>query len=118
MNIKNIAVIDDDIMTRTQLNAVLINAGYSCHVFESGADFLNFLEQGGQVDLILADIFMPEMDGFDLIAMLNSHNIKTPVFTMTSEGPTYLEMTRLLGAVNNLPKPVIPDELFNKINNL
>lgn len=59
-----ILVVDDDIDVRETLGEVLADAGYDARLFESGRAALEFLRDGGDPSLILLDMMMPEMSGW------------------------------------------------------
>jgi CheY-like chemotaxis protein len=59
-----IVVVDDDTDVRETLGEVLAEEGYSTRLFESGREALDFLRAGGAPALILLDLMMPEMNGW------------------------------------------------------
>ena len=66
---KSVLVVDDDLMNRKMAQYILTKNGYEVVMVQSGEECLNLLET--QVpDLILLDIEMPEMNGFELMEIL------------------------------------------------
>ena len=59
-----IVVVDDDTDVREALGEVLAEEGYATRLFESGREALDFLRSGGSPALILLDLMMPEMNGW------------------------------------------------------
>jgi CheY-like chemotaxis protein len=59
-----IVVVDDDTDVREALGEVLAEEGYATRLFESGRQALDFLRGGGAPALILLDLMMPEMNGW------------------------------------------------------
>ena len=59
-----IVVVDDDTDVREALGEVLAEEGYATRLFESGREALDFLRGGGSPALILLDLMMPEMNGW------------------------------------------------------
>ena len=59
-----IVVVDDDTDVREALGEVLAEEGYATRLFESGREALAFLRGGGDPSLILLDLMMPEMNGW------------------------------------------------------
>ncbi len=59
-----ILVVDDDTDLRETLGELLTNEGYGTHLCENGRAALEFLRQGGRPELILLDLMMPEMNGW------------------------------------------------------
>ena len=59
-----ILVVDDDTDVRETLGEVLAEAGFDTRLFDSGRAALDFLQAGGRPALILLDLMMPEMNGW------------------------------------------------------
>ncbi len=59
-----ILVVDDDTDLRETLGELLSNEGYDTRLCENGRAALEFLRQGGRPELILLDLMMPEMNGW------------------------------------------------------
>ncbi|MFH1156613.1 MAG: response regulator [Pseudomonadota bacterium] len=80
-----ILIVDDSVTTRTLEKTILESQGYEVHVAVDGIDALDLLENT-QIDLVVTDIQMPKMDGFQLIeAMKKSETLKSmPVIIVTS----------------------------------
>ena len=70
-----ILVVDDDTATRHVLKSVLTNAGYATSVAKDGVDALKTLS-GGHFDLLLLDVWMPRMNGLDLLAKLRASDAR------------------------------------------
>jgi len=84
-----ILVVDDSITTRTLEKSILEAAGYRVVVCVDGQDALDRLRAGIEpVDLVLADVEMPRLDGFGLVAALRADEsfAQLPVILMTSRG--------------------------------
>ena len=69
-------------------------------------------------DLILLDIIMPKMDGYDVLEKLNEDKNKTPVIIISNSGQMVeIEKTKKLGAVDHLIKTEFsPDDVLEKVN--
>jgi two-component system chemotaxis sensor kinase CheA len=84
---RTILVVDDSITTRTLEKSILEAQGYEVLLSVDGIDALHVLRSGGTiVDLVIADVEMPRMDGFGLLqAIKNDPRLSTlPVILMTS----------------------------------
>ncbi len=84
-----ILVVDDSITTRTLEKTILEAAGYRVVACVDGQDALDHLRAGiDPVDLVVADVEMPRLDGFGLVAALRNEPAfaKLPVILMTSRG--------------------------------
>lgn len=80
---------------------------------ENGKQALDVLE-GNNVDLIMTDINMPEMDGFELIEYVKKDPgfRDIPIIVITTEGRSkYVDKAKQLGAVNYVKKPTQPEEV-------
>jgi CheY-like chemotaxis protein len=107
-----ILVVDDEECVRELLSLQLSNAGYQVLPAEDAIIAGQFLLEQ-RVDLVLADIEMPFMDGLDLVqALRNDPSVSSmPVVFVTSHGQ-YESRAQELGAVAYLRKPVPADELL------
>jgi two-component system chemotaxis sensor kinase CheA len=84
---RTILVVDDSITTRTLEKSILEAQGYAVLLSVDGIDALHVLRSGEAiVDLVIADVEMPRMDGFGLLqAIKNDQRLSTlPVILMTS----------------------------------
>jgi CheY-like chemotaxis protein/anti-sigma regulatory factor (Ser/Thr protein kinase) len=79
-----ILVVDDDKATRHVLRSVLTSAGFSTSVAKDGVEALKALRSGG-FDLLLLDVWMPRMNGLDLLAKLRTDKTRPRVVVMTSD---------------------------------
>jgi CheY-like chemotaxis protein len=102
----NILLIDDDDQARSLFQAALVGAGYRVLTAESGPHGLRLL-QHQEMDLILVDIFMPEMDGLKLIPRLRATRPTSKIIAMSggSWEWDYLDSAKQLGANDTLKKP-------------
>jgi two-component system, HptB-dependent secretion and biofilm response regulator len=91
-----------------------LRSQYSIRVANSGARALEILEQVPDVDLILLDVLMPDLDGFETCRRIKAHPQwrRIPLIFLTALNQEGHEITGLaLGAVDYLSKPIIPDLL-------
>ena len=70
---KCILLVDDQVMIRQVLKLLLEQHGYACDEAEHGAAALAWLEQGHQVDLIIADSDMPVMTGLEFLIQVRAN---------------------------------------------
>ena len=77
-------VVDDDRTTRHVLNKVLTAAGFTTSVAKDGVEALKTL-RAKRFDLLLLDVWMPRMNGLELLAKLRSRKTKPRVVVMTSD---------------------------------
>ena len=97
---KRLLFVDDSAFFRNMLGPVLKAAGYDVTVCGSAKDALNFLEDGRAFDVIVSDIEMPEMNGFEFAEMLKrDQNLRnTPIVALSSlVSPASIERGRQAG---------------------
>lgn len=102
---RSVLIVDDDDLVRETLRFVLEDGGYLVHAASSGAEALRILERE-HVDIVLSDIFMPGMNGFDLLQQMRERAPSTPVILIT--GYANIEMAREAlrqGASDFITKP-------------
>jgi len=111
----SILIIDDDTELTDMLDSYLRTCGYSITVADNGLEGLNVASGGAVFDLILLDVMMPGMDGFDVLKNLRK-TLLTPVLMLTARGDDYDRILGLeLGADDYLPKPFNHRELAARI---
>jgi two-component system, chemotaxis family, chemotaxis protein CheY len=117
---KKILLVDDDKAMGLLLKAVLGKNFDLFHV-ENGLKALLWLEQGNEVDLIISDVQMPIMDGYEFITKLRSSGFyhRTPLI-MLSGMDTSADRIKCyeLGADDYMVKPFNPKELELKVGRL
>ena len=91
---------------------VLVDAAYAFRYFTSGEDFLVYLSEGGEIDLLLLDLKLPGLGGMDVLDALKSQGreVLTIMITAYATFETAVKATKL-GAYDFLAKPFTPDEL-------
>ena len=114
---KNVLIVDDERPFLISLSDALSTYAGELNVLtaRNGLQALTVLERT-KVDLIVTDLRMPEMDGFDLLAALLSRRYDIPVIVMTAFGTPEIEARlKTLGITQFIEKPVDFDELQSKI---
>jgi CheY-like chemotaxis protein len=111
----SILVVDDDESIRDLLRLHLSAAGYEVHAAADGIA-AGYLVLRSPPDLIISDIDMPHMDGFEFVAALRADTTlpRIPVIFLTSYGDRG-ERGKELGAVGYLTKPVRADRLLQLV---
>ncbi|WP_020184284.1 hybrid sensor histidine kinase/response regulator [Methylopila sp. 73B] len=84
----SVLLVDDSAFFLNMLTPVLSAAGYRVAAAGNGADALALVQRGRSFDAVIADLDMPEMDGFALAAALRAepHAAHTPLLALTSTG--------------------------------
>lgn len=117
-----IVVVDDEPISLKNAKMLLNTENMKVSCLRSGAELLEFLDSN-EPDLILLDVLMPEMDGFETIAALREFEKKnkrhwTPVIFLTGENDTEVERRGLKeGASDFIHKPFDRDVLIERITN-
>jgi len=114
---KRILIIDDDKKLCNLLTDYLVRYNYSVEYKTNPIDGLKVIEDY-DVDLIILDVMLPEMDGFEVLKRLRKNNT-IPVIMLTARGDTMDKIVGLeLGADDYLPKPYEPRELLARIQSI
>lgn len=109
---KRILVVEDDRTTRHILRTVLREGGYNVLVAKDGVEGLRKIREA-PFDLVLTDIWMPRMNGLELLAQLRTESNQPRVVVMTSDGtPQTLLRAIREQAYHYLTKPVEPQALL------
>lgn len=117
---KKILIIDDDSRNIFALNAVLKARKYNCVSATSAADGFRLMGDHGEIGLVLMDMMMPDMDGYEAIRKMKQEepSKQIPVIAVTAQAMRG-DRQRCLeaGADAYVSKPVNTDELFKLIKN-
>jgi len=115
---KKILIIEDDKLLRKVIGKKLVMENYKVVEAMDGEEGLKFSESE-QPDLILLDLVLPEIDGFEVLARLkkNPNTLKIPVIILSNLGDEEkVEKGLKLGAVDYLIKAQLnPGDIINKI---
>jgi len=114
-----VLVIDDDRAVRTIIQATLEHEGFEVLVVGDGRTGIE-VTKSENFDLLIVDVFMPGMDGFETIRLVREHKPALPIVVMSGQSfrpgsdpaPDYLSMATKLGAVRSLRKPFRARELL------
>jgi DNA-binding response OmpR family regulator len=113
-----VLVVEDDVGLARQIASALTEAGHHSTIVHDGE---RALREGTETlfDLIVLDIILPRMDGFDVLRHLRSQHIASRVLMLTARGEIKDRVTGLrLGADDYLPKPFAMSELLARVNAL
>ena len=114
---KRILVVDDDEMVLIALNELLSAEDYVVHTVFSAKEALERLDQG-VYDLLLLDIIMPEMDGFELCRRIRERKNyeDKPIVLLTAKSREEDRVKGMEAGANLfLSKPISPDKLLGII---
>ena len=121
---KWIMVVDDDTANLKAAGSILSKNNMRVTALKSGRALLNYITENGAPDLVLLDIMMPEMDGFETLEKLRElektldiHEI--PVIFLTADEKTGTESKGFeMGVADYIRKPFNPEVLLRRIDNV
>lgn len=112
-----VLVVDDETAIGDLIKKVLENFGYKTEVYNNGSDaFEAFKENPKKYDLLITDLTMPQMTGFDLADQIHKIKKEFPVIVMTGFGDSITKSTQeRYGIKQVLVKPVAIEQLTTAI---
>jgi CheY-like chemotaxis protein len=116
----NILVIDDDEQYPFMLAKTLRNYGHNAYVASDGVKALKMCESQ-TFDLIITDIFMPDMDGFEFLNEAKHRNFQVPIIAISGgckmlQAQLMLSIIASCGAKITLTKPFTEAQLLGAVN--
>ncbi len=113
-----ILVVDDDKNTRRLLQAVLEHSGYRVFTAENGENALNVLDDQ-HIDLVVLDIMMPKMDGYEFTKTIRDSNNNLPILMISAKQlPSDKKQGFLVGTDDYMTKPIDEEEMLWRIKAL
>lgn len=112
-----ILVVDDDALDRMILESLVNQAGHEPVFAEDGKDALD-LFRNQDFDLVVTDLVMPRLNGLLLIRQIMELDPSTSIIAITGSSPEQLTRAEDYGATVTLVKPLDPDHLFSKIEEI
>jgi CheY-like chemotaxis protein len=114
-----ILIVDDDSAVQAIIKLLLERAGHSVVAAGDGRKGLALFE-AGDFDLLFLDIFMPGMDGLEMMRLVHQQQPLVPIVVISGRpidsdpgsGPDFLTMATKLGAISTLQKPFKPAALL------
>jgi DNA-binding response OmpR family regulator len=114
----HILIVDDDKNTRRLFQAVLENEGYQVFQAENGDKALEVMDHE-HIDLVVVDIMMPGMDGYEFTQTLRESNNSLPVLMISAKQlPADKKKGFLVGTDDYMTKPVDEEEMLLRIKAL
>ncbi|BDX08370.1 response regulator transcription factor [Planctobacterium marinum] len=115
MSAKSILIIDDDKELTQLLSEYLTPQGYAIQCAHDGLTGVKMATSGEHFDLILLDVMLPELDGFEVLKKIRISHL-TPIMMLTAKGDDFDRIFGLeLGADDYMPKPFNHRELSARI---
>jgi len=120
--VPRVLVVDDDPMVCVAIEVCLQRQGFEVTVADGGESGMRALDKA-TFDVMLVDVFMPHMRGFEAIRVFHERAPDIPVIAMSGyafanadRAPDFLRMTIELGASACLRKPFTPQALIAAVN--
>ena len=117
-----VVVVDDDIMNLKMAGHILSKNNMRVTALKSGQALLDYIKENETPDLILLDINMPEMDGFETLKKLREQEAgqeEIPVIFLTANEDENSETKGLsLGAMDFIKKPFVPEVLTLRVRHI
>lgn len=109
-----ILIVDDEPICLKLQESITQKLGYYTQTAINGIDAINMIKKD-QPDLIMLDLFMPEMDGFQTLKYLQNKFENIPIIVITAADIESIGKTKELGVNFYLQKPITPIKLQNEI---
>lgn len=118
-SLKKILLVDDSLTQASKTKAMLESAGYYVFLSKNGSEALTFLSKNSLPNLILTDVVMPIMDGFELCLESKKLYPEIPVIIFTEfDDEKKLQKAFACGATEYIPKPYSKTELLIRVKNV
>lgn len=113
-----VLIADDDRLVRESLGDAFAGLGWGVRTAACGGEAIRVLERD-RCDLLMSDIEMPDMTGFQLLSWMRAHPPAPPVVLMSAHtDPALSEAARLDGAITLLAKPILFAEVRRVVTTL
>lgn len=114
----NILIVEDDTNTRKLMNTVIKQAGYMTFTAKDGIEALDVFDKE-HIDLVVLDVMMPNMDGYEFTTSLRECNFQLPILMVSAKQlPEDKKKGFLVGTDDYMSKPVDEEEMLLRIKAL
>ena len=110
-----ILIVDDNQELRTMLSEILERSGYGVQSTDKAKDALSIIERG-QADLVLLDLKMPAIGGFDLLKLIRRRHLPIPVIVVSAHiSQEVAKELAVVGIQGMIAKPFKKDRMTEEI---
>ena len=110
-----ILIADDDNELRQLFKSILVKNGYNVKSVGDGMDALTEIKDN-YYDLLISDVMMPRLDGYELVRILRENNIKIPVMMITAKDKfDDMQLGFLVGSDEYMIKPINLNEMVIRV---
>ena len=110
-----ILIVDDDFDSLIIEQSITQKLGYYTQTAINGIDAIKYIKQDPP-DIILLDIFMPQMDGYETIKYINKNFDNIPIVVVTAGGNQSINKIKNMGILFYVQKPIVPNIIQKEIN--
>ncbi len=112
---EKIGIVDDEKDILELIDVNLRNSGYKTYLFENGENAIKTLEKES-LDLVIVDLMLPDIDGFELVKLIKSKYPNTPVIILTAKGSEIDKVVGFeIGGDDYIVKPFSVRELIARV---
>lgn len=112
----NVLVVEDDKNLKKLMVTYLKRNNYTTFEANNGIQALDIIDKQ-YIDLVISDVMMPEMDGFELLNELRTSNYEIPIMLITAKGDiSDKKQGFILGADDYMVKPVDMEEMILRVS--
>lgn len=114
----NILIVEDETRLAEALAQIMTEQHYRADAVSNGIDALDYA-MSGQYDVIILDVMLPRLSGFDVARRLRAARVSTPILMLTAKDEIADKVAGLdCGADDYMTKPFVPDELLARVRAL
>lgn len=109
---KNIVIVEDDLPSIRYYETLLKNSGAIINIFHNGRDFIDYISEGKQIDLVFMDFLIPIVNGIDCIRIFRKERRNIPVIMITAYSSEQTKTDAYIAGCNEyVLKPIYPEKI-------
>ena len=113
---KTVLILEDDALNGRLIKSILDKTGFVTKLFGEGALALDEIAKNCEIQIVLLDIIMPNMDGFEFVKKMRLIRKSLPFIVVTSvKDSTSIQKMNELGAVDFIYKPFKSSDLVSRV---